>query len=110
MGAQLACYQNRIIGERDEYGDMAWKEYDEYRRIKANRLTLGWDEIDIITWLQYMNQLQVKYASLDQAIQLLRELRSGTVMAKSDMESAFWLLPVHPEDFLGFPVRGGLLL
>ncbi|KAJ1098687.1 hypothetical protein NDU88_003794 [Pleurodeles waltl] len=39
-----ACYQNRIVGAHDEYGGTAWKEYDkEFRRIKANKPSLGWD-------------------------------------------------------------------
>ncbi|KAJ1120297.1 hypothetical protein NDU88_008471 [Pleurodeles waltl] len=37
-GAQLACYQNRIVGdEYDEYGGTAWKDYDiEFRRVEAH--------------------------------------------------------------------------
>ncbi|KAJ1218792.1 hypothetical protein NDU88_006364 [Pleurodeles waltl] len=42
LGAQLAYYQNRIVGAHDEYGGTAWKDYDEeFRWIKANRATLG---------------------------------------------------------------------
>ncbi|KAJ1114116.1 hypothetical protein NDU88_002355 [Pleurodeles waltl] len=38
QGAQLACYQNRIVGAHDEYGGPAWNDYDnELRRIKANK-------------------------------------------------------------------------
>ncbi|KAJ1154036.1 hypothetical protein NDU88_006793 [Pleurodeles waltl] len=38
LGAQLACYQNRIVGAHHEYGGTAWKEYDkEFRRIKTNK-------------------------------------------------------------------------
>ncbi|KAJ1095702.1 hypothetical protein NDU88_000860 [Pleurodeles waltl] len=47
-------------------------------------------------------------ADSDQAIQMLRELGPGALMAKSDIESAFRLLPVHPDDFnlLGFQFEG----
>ncbi|KAJ1206898.1 hypothetical protein NDU88_002291 [Pleurodeles waltl] len=50
----------------------------------------------------------VKYASLDGALTLLRKLGQGSLMAKADIESAFRLLPVHPDDYhlLGFQFRG----
>ncbi|KAJ1186370.1 hypothetical protein NDU88_003152 [Pleurodeles waltl] len=57
QGAQLACYQNRIVGAHDEYGGGAWKDYDrEFRRIKVNKPDLGWDQIDVIAWLWFTNQ------------------------------------------------------
>ncbi|KAJ1117903.1 hypothetical protein NDU88_006099 [Pleurodeles waltl] len=57
QGALLACYQNRIAGAHDEYGGTAWKDYDrEFRRIKANKPGLGWDQIDIIAWLRFTNR------------------------------------------------------
>ncbi|KAJ1205513.1 hypothetical protein NDU88_000947 [Pleurodeles waltl] len=44
QGAQLACYQNRIVSAHDEYGDTSWKDYDkEIRRIKANMPSPCWD-------------------------------------------------------------------
>ncbi|KAJ1137164.1 hypothetical protein NDU88_003577 [Pleurodeles waltl] len=57
QGAQLACYQNRIVGAHDEYGDIDWKDYDrEFRWIKEYKPDLGWDQIDIIAWLQFTNR------------------------------------------------------
>ncbi|XP_072051535.1 uncharacterized protein [Amphiura filiformis] len=41
----------------------------------------------------------VKYASFDVAVQLVISTGKGALMAKADIESAFRLLPVHPEDF-----------
>ncbi|KAJ1114115.1 hypothetical protein NDU88_002354 [Pleurodeles waltl] len=59
QGAQLACYQNRIVGAHDEYGGTAWNDYDkELRRIKANKPSLVWDKIGIIAWLQFTNRLK----------------------------------------------------
>ncbi|KAJ1152248.1 hypothetical protein NDU88_005024 [Pleurodeles waltl] len=59
LTAQLACYQNWIVGAHDEYGGTAWKEYDnEFRRIKAYKPSLAWDQIHIITWLHYTNCTQ----------------------------------------------------
>ncbi|XP_077783928.1 uncharacterized protein LOC144327573 [Podarcis muralis] len=50
----------------------------------------------------------VKYASLDQAIKMIRKFGPAALLAKCDIESAFRLLPVHPEDFwlLGFQFEG----
>ncbi|KAJ1130744.1 hypothetical protein NDU88_009092 [Pleurodeles waltl] len=41
----------------------------------------------------------VHYVSIDEAIALVRRCGRGAEMAKSDVESAFRLLPVHPDDF-----------
>ncbi|KAJ1095838.1 hypothetical protein NDU88_000988 [Pleurodeles waltl] len=50
----------------------------------------------------------VRYASVDQALEKLRVLERGTLLAKIDIEAAFRLLPVHPEDYhlLGFQFNG----
>lgn len=39
----------------------------------------------------------VSYVSFDRAVMLVRDAGAGALMAKSDIESAFRLLPVHPE-------------
>jgi hypothetical protein len=41
----------------------------------------------------------VHYASFDDAISLVVRAGRGAHMAKADIESAFRLLPVHPDDF-----------
>lgn len=50
----------------------------------------------------------VKYASFDHAVGLVRACGADALMAKSDIQSAFRLLPVHPNDFclLGFKFNG----
>ena len=50
----------------------------------------------------------VKYATFDEAVQLVASIGSGALMAKTDIKSAFRLLPVHPDDFelLGIKVAG----
>ena len=52
----------------------------------------------------------VSYTSFDDAVGLVSRLGKGALMAKSDIKSAFRLLPVHPDDFdlLGFSVSGQL--
>ena len=41
----------------------------------------------------------VQYRDLDNAIRLCLQARQGCYLAKSDMKSAFWNLPVRPEDW-----------
>ncbi|CAH2315539.1 Hypothetical predicted protein, partial [Pelobates cultripes] len=41
----------------------------------------------------------VRYASFDRALELVREAGKGALLAKSDIESAFRLFPVHPDCF-----------
>ncbi|KAJ1115718.1 hypothetical protein NDU88_003940 [Pleurodeles waltl] len=50
----------------------------------------------------------VGYASVDDAVDLLRATGRGALMAKADIEAAFRLLPVHPESYhlLGFNFEG----
>lgn len=51
----------------------------------------------------------VKYATIDTAINLIKQLGRGCYHSKTDIESAFRLLPVHPSDYplLGFTWGGG---
>ncbi len=42
---------------------------------------------------------KVQYASFDVAINLVAGVGKGALMAKADIQSAFRLLPVHPDDF-----------
>ena len=57
---------------------------------------------------------RVEYARFDDAVALVRTAGEGALMAKSDIKSAFRLLPIAPEDFelLGFnaAVNGKLKL
>ena len=50
----------------------------------------------------------VKYASVDDAISLIQRHGKGCAMAKTDMRSAFRIVPVHPSDYplLGFQWKG----
>ncbi len=50
----------------------------------------------------------VKYSSFDEAVQRVAGLGTSTLLAKSDVKSAFRLLPVRPQDFclLGFKMDG----
>ena len=41
----------------------------------------------------------VKYASVGYAIKLLKQLGPGCFMAKTDVKSAFRIIPIHPADF-----------
>ena len=50
----------------------------------------------------------VKYLSFDQAVEIVQQEGKGALMAKTDVKSAFRLLPIHPDDFelLGFKFCG----
>lgn len=50
----------------------------------------------------------VKYATVDDAINIIKQLRKGCAMAKTDVRSAFRILPVHLSDYhlLGFQRKG----
>lgn len=52
--------------------------------------------------------ISVSYVSFDRAVQLVSRAGRGAYMAKSDIESAFRLLPVHPDCYhlLGCSVDG----
>lgn len=41
----------------------------------------------------------VHYASTDDAIKLIKQLGPGCYMAKTDIASAFRIIPIHPRDF-----------
>ena len=50
----------------------------------------------------------VKYHTVDMAIQIILRLGRGCFLAKTDIQSAFRLLPVHPDSYhlLGFYFKG----
>ena len=50
----------------------------------------------------------VKYATVDDAIRIIKQFGVGCAMAKTDVRNAFRITPIHPSDFplLGFQWRG----
>lgn len=44
------------------------------------------------------HQSSVKYASISDAITLIKQAGEGSFMAKTDIKSAFRIIPVHPDD------------
>ena len=44
------------------------------------------------------NLCSLTYITVDSAIQCIQQLGQGTLLAKIDVKSAFWLLPVHSSD------------
>ena len=51
---------------------------------------------------------RVQYSTIDDAIQLVQHIGKGAHMAKTDIKSAFRIIPIHPEDreLLGFAWEG----
>ena len=41
----------------------------------------------------------LQYVHVDDRITILRSLGPGSFMAKTDLKSAFSLIPIHPEDW-----------
>ena len=41
----------------------------------------------------------VKYSNIDEAVLMIQNLSQGTLLAQSDLKSAFRLLPIFPGDF-----------
>ena len=50
----------------------------------------------------------VKYATIDEAIQLIKSAGPGCFLAKTDVKNAFRIIPIHPDDYglLGMQWRG----
>ena len=40
----------------------------------------------------------VKYSNIDEAVLMIQSLGQGTLLAKTDLKSAFRLLPIYPGD------------
>lgn len=41
----------------------------------------------------------MQYSTFEDALVILRKMGRGALMAKTDIKSAFRLLPVHPDSF-----------
>ena len=50
----------------------------------------------------------VKYATIEQAIQLVKNAGQGCFLAKTDIKNEFRIIPIHPDDYnlLGMQWRG----
>ena len=50
------------------------------------------------------------YTSVDKAVQKVLELSTGVEMSKFDVESAYRMVPIHPDDrrLLGMQLKGGI--
>ncbi|XP_066446924.1 uncharacterized protein [Eleutherodactylus coqui] len=80
------------------------KEPGKFRLIHHLSFPAGDSVNDGIT----KEQAAVSYASFDRAVYLVRRAGAGAMLAKADIESAFRLLPVHPDCFhlLGCRIEG----
>ena len=80
------------------------KERVEYRLIHHLSYPLGSSINDGISDINKT----VQYETLDIAIFYINKLASGILLAKSDLESAFRIIPIHPQDYelLGMEIAG----
>ncbi len=47
----------------------------------------------------------VKYNTVDSAIQLIQQAGPGAFLTKTDIEQAYKLIPIHPEDVTALRIR-----
>ena len=81
------------------------KNPGEYRFI--HNLSLPYDEEAVNTSIP-REKVSVQYSTADDAVSHIKEVGSGAHMAKTDIKSAFRIVPIHPEDFhlLGMKLDG----
>lgn len=51
---------------------------------------------------------KVSYDSIDKVVDLVQRFATGSLLAKTDIQDAFRIVPIHPEDYhlLGFSWYG----
>ena len=75
-------------------GAVAKKDVDEYRRIHH----LSWPRHTGTSVNASITDIDLRYATFDDAIRMARRLGKGTLFAKLDVKSAFRCIAVHPTD------------
>ena len=85
------------------FGLVPKKTPNEYRMIHHLSYPEGSSVNDFID----TKLCSVQYTSFDAAVEIVQELGQGCLLGKSDIKSAFRLLPVNPDDFelLGFKFK-----
>ena len=80
------------------------KVQGEFRFIHHLSLPTGFSVNDGIS----SDHTSVKYATIDEAIQLIKSAGPGCFLAKTDVKNAFRIIPIHPDDYglLGMQWRG----
>lgn len=80
------------------------KELNSYRLIH----NLSYPEKNSLYYLTDKSDASVSYTAFNDVLILLRKYGQGALLAKSDIKSAFRLLPVNPEgfNFFGFQFLG----
>lgn len=98
-------HAGRIIGPFDQppldnlrvspLGVIPKKQPGEFRMIHHLSFPQGGSVNDFIP----QEFCSVNYATVDNAVQIIRRLGKGCAMAKTDVTSAFRIIPVHPADY-----------
>ena len=80
------------------------KVQGEFRLIHHLSFPTGFSVNDGIS----SDHTSVKYATIDEAIQLIKRAGPGCFLAKTDVKNAFRIIPIHPDDYglLGMQWRG----
>ena len=98
-------HAGRIIGPFDQppldnlrvppLGVIPKKQPGEFRMIQHLSFAQGGSVNDFIP----QEFCSVNYATVDNAVQIIKRLGKGCAMAKTDVTSAFRIIPVHPADY-----------
>ena len=59
-----------------------------------------------------VNLCSIKYASVNDAVNIIQQLSQGTLLAKLDLRDAYWIVPVHLNNrpFLGMQWRDSIYI
>ena len=62
-------------------------------------LHLSYPNCDSVNYFIDRDIFHVNYSSIDEAVSMIQLMGQGTLLAKTDLKSAFRLLPIYPGDF-----------
>ena len=81
------------------------KKSEGYRLL--HNLSYPYDETSVNAGIPDKSST-VSYASIQDAIDLIQYIGQGTFLCKSDLKSAFRMVPIHPDDYplLGIQFHG----
>ena len=60
---------------------------------------LSYSDCDSVNYFINPDICHVNYSSIDEAVSMIQLMGQGTLLAKTDLKSAFRLLPIYPGDF-----------
>ena len=73
---------------------------------------LSYPDCDSVNYFINPDICHLNYSSIDEAVSMIQLMGQGTLLAKTDLKSAFRLLPLYPGDFdlLGIKFMADIIL